>query len=331
MGFLALAVAVALLYRWSARREPRCQRLGVYLVAVFWLLFVAAMNLVAALLPHDRLSPFLVLVPLPVAVIVLAGFMLADGLAMVRKEGRSLANRPMLLGVTLLVLPVGGLLLARSHTGVLQGVAAFAFFVSFYLGLAFLCFLAYAVSYGRTPPRPDPAAVVVLGTKLVHGVIPRLLEGRLDRGIEQWQRQVALGHRPLIVPSGGPGADGATSEGAAMAEYLVAHGIPSNAVVAETAARTTEENLILSQRVALSQRRAGHLTVVTSDYHVARASLLTRREGLDADVVGSRTAQYFLPRAILREFFTVLTFHPWLHVALGVPAAALSIALVRAL
>lgn len=332
MSNLGLALAVALLYWGSVRREPRRLRLGVYLVAVLWLLFLAAMNLVAALLPQDGLWPLVILGPLPFSVLVLAGLLVANGLTMVRKEGRSLGNLlSLLLGLTLVALPVGGLLLARSHVGVLIGIAALAFFVSFYLGLAFLSFLAYAVSYGRTRPRADPAAVVVLGAGLVRGRVTRLLSGRLDKGIDEWQRQVALGHRPLLVPSGGQGADEPRSEGDAMAGYLVEHGIPAADVVAETAARTTQENLGLSRRVALDHGRAGHLTVVTSGYHVARTSLLTRRAGLDADVIGSRTARYFVPSAFLREFVAVLSYHPRLHVVLLLPAVALSVLLARAM
>lgn len=332
MSNLGLALAVALLYWWSVRREPRRLRLGVYLVAVLWLLFLAAMNLVAALLPQGGLWPLVILVPLPLSVLVLAGLLVANGLTMVRKEGRSLGNLlSLLLGLTLVALPVGGLLLARSHVGVLIGIAALAFFVSFYLGLAFLSFLAYAVSYGRTRPRADPAAVVVLGAGLVRGRVTRLLSGRLDEGIDEWQRQVALGHRPLLVPSGGQGADEPRSEGDAMAGYLVEHGIPAADVVAETAARTTQENLGLSRRVALDHGRTGHLTVVTSGYHVARTSLLTRRAGLDAYVIGSRTALYFVPSAFLREFVAVLSYHPRLHVVLLLPAVALSVLLAQAM
>ncbi len=92
MNNLGLAGAVALLYWWSVRREPRRLRLGVYLVVVLWLLFLAATNLMAALLPQDGLWPLVILVPLPLSVLVLAGLLVANGLTMVRKEGRSLGN-----------------------------------------------------------------------------------------------------------------------------------------------------------------------------------------------------------------------------------------------
>lgn len=339
MGYLSvaclgLAIAGALLYRWSVRREPRRLRLGVCLVAVLWSILAAATSLLAALVPQLGPWPLVALVPLPASVLVLAGFMVVGAVKMARRQGTSLRSfRLALLGVTLLALPVVGVLLAGSHVGVLLALATLAFVVSFYLGVAFVCFFTYAVVYDRLPARANPSAVVVLGTKLENGRIPPLLQERLDQGIVQWQRQAVLGHRPLLVPSGGAGVgpDALASEGAAMAEYLVAHGIPTEQVVAETAARTTQENLGLSQQVAFSRGREGSLTVVTSDYHVARTSLLAQRAGLDADVVGSRTTHDVLPRVFLREFFTVLTFNPWVHAVLVPPAVALCVLLARAL
>jgi uncharacterized SAM-binding protein YcdF (DUF218 family) len=58
---------------------------------------------------------------------------------------------------------------------------------------------------------------------------------------------------------------------------------------------------------------------VTSNYHVGRAALLTRRLQLDADVTGAPTAWAFLPGAFLREFLAALTLHPRVNLAgLGV-------------
>lgn len=336
MGNLVLALAVALLYWWSVRREPRRLRLGVYLVAVPWLLLAAAANLDSLALPQRGHWSLVVLAPLPLSVLGLAGLVIVDGVTLLSRGGRNLRHlRTLLLGLALLALPAIGTLLAQTAQtaqaahGLLIGLAAVAFLVSFYLGVAFLTFLAYALSYARATPRSDPSAVVVLGSTLVHDRVPPLLAGRLERGIGEWQRQVAQGHRPLLVPTGGPGAHQHRAEGAAMADYLVEHGIPATDVVAETAARTTEENLALSQQVVVARGRQGHLTVVTSSYHVARTSLLTRRQGLDADVIGSRTDRHVVRRALLREFLTVLTFNPRMHAVLLLPALALAVLLAR--
>ncbi len=97
-----------------------------------------------------------------------------------------------------------------------------------------------------------------------------------------------------------------------MTAYLVAHGIPPEAVATEDRSTTTEENLLLSREIlrARGLSDAGHLRVVTSSYHVGRAALLTRSLGFHADVTAAPTAWYFLPSAFLRELLAALTLHP---------------------
>lgn len=69
------------------------------------------------------------------------------------------------------------------------------------------------------------------------------------------------------------------------------------------------------------------LVVVTSAYHSFRTALLTRRLGLTARVVGARTARYYVPSALLREFVAVMREHWRLHLVL----AALMVLAVGAL
>jgi uncharacterized SAM-binding protein YcdF (DUF218 family) len=45
---------------------------------------------------------------------------------------------------------------------------------------------------------------------------------------------------------------------------------------------------------------------VTSDYHVLRTASLARRIGVEAQVVGSRTARYYVPSAFIREFVALI-------------------------
>jgi uncharacterized SAM-binding protein YcdF (DUF218 family) len=59
------------------------------------------------------------------------------------------------------------------------------------------------------------------------------------------------------------------------------------------------------------------LLVVTNGYHAPRAALLSRKVGVAADVIGAKTARYFVPSAFLREFVAVLAMNRWLHLAVG--------------
>jgi uncharacterized SAM-binding protein YcdF (DUF218 family) len=45
--------------------------------------------------------------------------------------------------------------------------------------------------------------------------------------------------------------------------------------------------------------------IVTSGYHVLRAAIIARGAGLRGQVTGARTAGYYWPSAMLREFAAV--------------------------
>lgn len=116
-----------------------------------------------------------------------------------------------------------------------------------------------------------------------------------------------------------------------MADYLVAHGVPEDAIAVEAEARTTRENLVNSVRLARERGLGGALVVVTNDYHALRAAVLSRRLKLDAQVLGAPTAGYFLPSALMREFAAIVVGTRWIHVAAVVVIAIVSIAVSRAL
>ena len=213
-----------------------------------------------------------------------------NGLRVVRPEGRSRTNAlALVLGVAMVTATVLAIWLfptepAPSRRGRRRRRAPAARLP----GLALVSFALYCLAYLRRRPRPDPAAIIVLGSGLVDGTVPTLLAHRLDAALEAWRDERALGHDPLVVPSGGQGDDEPMAEGVAMTAYLVAHGIPPEAVATEDRSTTTEENLLLSREIlrARGLAEAGHLRVVTSSYHVGRAALLTRSLGIDADVTG---------------------------------------------
>lgn len=116
-----------------------------------------------------------------------------------------------------------------------------------------------------------------------------------------------------------------------MADYLISAGASPDDVTPENAARTTEENLRFSEQIQHDAGREGGLLAVTNDYHVLRAALLARRQKIAAEVVGSKTARYYVPSAFLREFVAILVEHKWLHVVLCLPFVALSVLLVIAI
>ena len=235
-------------------------------------------------------------------------FLVVNGVMMVRRERRSLGNLlSLLLGIVLIVLPVGVEVISHfSPDGavwriVVSHVIVYIFGVALYIAFFFFVFLVAAIAYRKIPTDVTADYVIVLGSALIGRMVPPLLAARLDKGIE-----VANAQRPpaTLIPSGGKGIDEEIAEAEGMSVYLEEHGIPQARIIQEDRARTTRENLLLSQKLLPTPETP--VLVVTNNYHVFRAALLTRELGVNATVVGAKTARYYVPSAFLREFAAVM-------------------------
>ena len=110
------------------------------------------------------------------------------------------------------------------------------------------------------------------------------------------------------------GVDEPRSEGEAMAEYARELGAPSERMLVASASTTTEANLALSRTLLAESGVRGPVLAVSNDYHAFRAATLLRKLGIDGHAIGARTARYYLPSALLREFIALLRDHRVLNV-----------------
>ncbi|GHG13538.1 YdcF family protein [Streptomyces zaomyceticus] len=252
-----------------------------------------------------------VLLGLGLGPVVLAGLLTANGVKMVRKEGRSPANLLSLLaGLGMFGVMILAVAAAATGSWALNILVVTTLFLLGYVSFLFVCFVGYAFLYGRMRIRRDADYVVVLGSGLIGGRrVPPLLASRLDRGREVYEKLAAHERRdgvaPVLITSGGQGPDEELPESHAMADYLVERGFPAEAVVREDRSRTTEENMLFSRELMERERPGASCVIVTNNFHAFRASLLARRAGMDGQVVGSPTAAYFWPSATIREFVAV--------------------------
>ena len=259
----AIIAVAAILYVLSSRTEPRRWRNGVFLLVILWSTVDLLASAVVGWLGIDGNERSLVWLALPwLSAVVLGLLLLFNGLDMVRREGRSLGNLlSLLLGVGLIVATVVGVTLVLTGGTTLAIVGIVVLLLPGYPALALVSYLLYCLDYLGRPKRPVPAAIVVLGSGLVDGAIPRLLAWRLDAAIALRRREELAGRRPLLVPSGGQGDDEPTSEGAAMTAYLLERGLDEHDVVTEDRATSTEENLLFSRALLEERGVTGHLRV----------------------------------------------------------------------
>ncbi|MFI0980384.1 YdcF family protein [Streptomyces sp. NPDC021093] len=304
-GAFLLALVVSML------RDRRRLRNGVYLV--FALFFAVLGLMLKAGQTHPVLAGVFAAVLLLLAVLsalTLAVFLIRNGLTMVRKEGRSPANLLSLLA-GLGIVALSAMLVATLSTGsrALGTVTVIAILVVGYVSFLFTCFLLYSLLYGWFRPRGRLDFVVVLGSGLIRNKVPPLLASRLDKGRALYDAQVAAGGNPMMVTSGGQGPDEDRPEAQAMAEYLVEAGVPEDRILQESRSRTTEENLTFSGAMMREVDPGYRCVVVTNNYHAFRAALMARKTRINGQVIGSPTARYFWPSAVIREFVAVFMGH----------------------
>ena len=141
----------------------------------------------------------------------------------------------------------------------------------------------------------EPADVgVVLGSKVeLSGKPSARLAARLDRGAALY----AAGVFRHVIVSGGTGVEG-FDEAAVMRDYLVAKGVPAQAIIVDSAGATTEATArnCASLMVSHGFKR---VTVVTQYFHVPRTRLALRRYGVSS--IGSAHAHYFE----LRDLYSI--------------------------
>jgi len=253
-------------------------------------------------------------------VVGFAGFLIAAGIVLVRREGYA-PSRVLGIGLGLALLVYTGLAVAVVCT---DSIGLFTWLLLLglpagYLGFAFTAFLVYGSLYPALMARRGGSvdAVVVLGSGLIDGRVPPLLASRLRRARQVFERLAARGTPArVLVTSGGRGPDEPVAEAQAMAEYLVEGGMPEDLVMVEDRSRNTDENLGNTAGLLAALGITGPIAVVTSDFHAFRAALLMRRHGLAGYGVGAPTARYYWPSAVIREFVAVLRDHLRLNAVL---------------
>ncbi|MFC4947356.1 YdcF family protein [Pseudonocardia sp. GCM10023141] len=315
MGFAVVAYVIAaiwvLLFLISFTRERRRLRNGVYLFMALAFLGLGALATLATVsLLATRITVVIIIVLIPLTILALAAFLIGNGVTMIRREGARLPNLlSLLLGAGIVGFVVLSAVLAPVESPPVRAVQTSVTGVLGYFSFLFVCFLLYAVVYGRIRNRRAVDFVVVLGSGLIGARVPPLLASRLDRARVVLDRQHARGAAPLLITSGGRGCDEDVSESRAMADYLIDRGVPSELILLEDRSRTTFENMTFSRELMAARRPGYRCLVVTNNFHVLRAALTARRARVNGQVIGSPTAWYFWPSATIREFVAIVVEH----------------------
>lgn len=171
-----------------------------------------------------------------------------------------------------------------------------------------LIMMAAVAITARTMDAPKRAdCMIVLGGGLDRetGEPLSTLAYRLDRAIELFGE----GYAPVIIVSGGQGADEVISEAEAMRNYLIQRGIPESVIITEAQSTTTRENMAYSKAI-MDENGYESALIVTSDYHLWRAMQLADRAGISVSCAGARNSSniFFTVKNLARETLSWIKF-----------------------
>jgi uncharacterized SAM-binding protein YcdF (DUF218 family) len=142
-----------------------------------------------------------------------------------------------------------------------------------------ICFYLYAcigiIQQAHRDERRPADAIVVFGAAEYSGRPSPVLRARLDHGLDLFRQDMA----PYVITTGGSGRDPHFSEGGVGHTYLLNHGVPDAALIAETHGGDTAQS---AERVAVIMHTNGLRTclAVSDAYHLFRVKRLMGEEGI---------------------------------------------------
>jgi uncharacterized SAM-binding protein YcdF (DUF218 family) len=141
---------------------------------------------------------------------------------------------------------------------------------------AWFIWLYGQIHFYATHDQARPAdAIAVFGAAEYDGRPSPVLRARLDRALALYREHLA----PLVITLGGGGGP-RDSEGGVGHDYLLAHGVPENQIIAETQSTNTEESAARLAAIA-RENNLNRILAVSDGTHLFRIHALSASMGLN--------------------------------------------------
>lgn len=143
--------------------------------------------------------------------------------------------------------------------------------------MAFGVLEGLVLSGDRSEIKGSPKIMVILGAQVKPWGPSVLLQDRLDTALDYLEDHPDM----TVVVSGGQGPDEPTTEARAMADYLIAAGVPEEQIFLEDRSHSTWENIQFTLELLQTREdipRAGEYLLVSNGFHLTRARMLWNRE-----------------------------------------------------
>ncbi|EAG0755703.1 YdcF family protein [Listeria monocytogenes] len=287
------------------------------LLSLIYVTFSNGNELIVSIMDTVLILLFLLI---PFFIIGLGTTLIVNGRLMLKREGRKLANMlPLFIGLVIIILFIawfGSIL--KNGSPILGVVVLFVMAFVGYFSFLFLSFLLSTFLYQFNFPRYNQDFLIVLGSGLIGGDrVPPLLASRLNRAIAFYEKQYSkTGKRATFIVSGGQGANETVSEAQAMRDYLISKGIEETFIIMEDQSVNTLQNMQFSKAKMDAIMSDYNSLFSTNNFHLFRAGLYARKAGLKSQGIGAKTALYYMPNALIREFIAITVMYKKVHLIL---------------
>lgn len=143
--------------------------------------------------------------------------------------------------------------------------------------------------------------IITLGCR-VRGDVPSL---QLQARSRETVKYLEENPNAVAILSGGQGPDENISEGECMYNLITEAGIDANRLFVENKSTSTDENIAFSKKIIEENGLDKNIIVVTSEYHLKRAKMICKKNGLNANGIPAHSSFYSLPTFYTREVFGV--------------------------
>ena len=140
-------------------------------------------------------------------------------------------------------------------------------------------------SAARSDQARAAEAIVVLGTAQYDGRPSPVLKARLDHAVALYRRKLA----PVIVVTGGSQPGDRVTEATASANYLLAQGVPDDAVLREVSGSSSWQSLA-AVAAFLDDRNIDEVLLVSDPFHSYRIRAIADELGLKGRTSPTRTS-----------------------------------------
>lgn len=315
MYFGIIPLILFFIFLYSYLKDPR-KIVNGFLFNIFFCSFLLFCTIVSLASENNSIK-LLVIIPLialffliPFGIIALMFGLFLNARILMKREGRRLANSLTLIVAIIILLFFAMPIISPSSmlSNIFQPMFVGISFIIFYFLIHLSNFLSAYFLYQFNKPKYNQDFIIVLGSGLINDKVPPLLASRINKAIDFYQKQAAVTTPPTIIFSGGQGSDENLPEAEAMQKYAVEKGIPVEHTMQENRSVNTYQNMLFSKQVMETLKPDGKYNSIftTNNFHLFRAGLYARQAGLNSQGIGSKTAFYYWPNAMIREYVAIV-------------------------